>query len=419
MAENRSRPTQPNLPKTKGFMNITVVHNSYYAPSGEETVVNGLLDLLATHGHETSLFTRSSAEISKMVLGKVRAFFSGVYSFRMQYAFRRFLHETRPDVVHVHNVFPFISPSILAECRRAKVPTVMSVHNYRLVCPNGLHLPKSDPRPCEKCCGGHEYWCVLKNCEGNLLKSLGYALRNYVARKAQLFRANVSVYGCLTEYQKRRLVAAGFPEERMAIIPNMVSPMSRSSQAGTGDYVGFVGRVSPEKGIDVFVAAARRCPDIPFKVAGKHGGGPCVRREPPANCLFLGEIASEGMTDFYAASRLIVVPSLWYEAFGLSAAEAQAHGKAVICSRMGALPEIVEDKVTGLLTEAGNADKLAEKIRYLWERPDLCERMGLAGQAKVVDEYSLEKYYERTMAMYEKALRLGQPGPAGRTRRAS
>jgi len=400
-------------------LNIAVVHNSYGAPSGEETAVNHLLELLVAEGHQTSVFTRSSEEIPTMALGKVRAFFSGIYNPHAQHAFRRFLGETRPDVVHVHNVFPLISPSIFVECHRAKVPVVMSVHNYRLVCPNGLHLPKTDPRPCERCCGGHEYWCVLKNCEGSLLKSLGYALRNYIARKAQLFRANVSVYACLTEFQKRRLIVAGFPEDRMVVIPNMVPPAKGPSRAGAGDYVGFVGRVSPEKGIDVFVSAARRCPDIPFRVAGNNGGNSCVLREAPSNCTFLGHLSSNDLADFYAASRMAVVPSLWYEAFGLCAAEAQAHEKAVICSRMGALPEIVEDQVTGLLFEAGNVDDLTKKIRYLWERPNLCGRMGLAGQAKIRDEYSPEKYYQRIMAAYEQALRLGRPGPVGRARRTS
>jgi len=400
-------------------MNIAVVHNSYYAPSGEETVVAALLDLLAANGHQTSLFGRCSAEIATMAFGKVRAFFSGVYSVRTQRAFRGFLEKTCPDVVHVHNVFPLISPSVFVECHRAKVPVVMSVHNYRLICPTGLHMPKWDSRPCERCCGGHEYWCVLKNCESNLVKSLGYALRTYVSRAAELFRANVSVYACLTEFQKRRLIAAGFPEGRMAVIPNMVPSANRSNQLGAGDYVGYAGRVSPEKGIDVFTDAARRCPDIPFQVAGKHGGGPCVLSEPPGNCTFLGHLSSNEMANFYAASRFVVVPSVWYETFGLCAAEAQVHGKAVICSRIGALPEIVEDQVTGLLFEAGDPDDLAQKIRYLWDRPDLCDQMGLRGRAKVLDEYSSEKYYERTMAMYERALRPAQPGAISRTGRRS
>jgi len=390
-------------------MNVAVVHNRYGAHSGEETVVEAVLDLLAAKGHQTALFMRSSEEIRTMVLGQVRAFFSGIFSRRAQLAFRRFLIETRPDVVHVHNVFPLISPSILLECRRAKVPVVMSVHNYRLVCPTGLHMSKLDRRPCEKCCGGREYWCVLKNCEGSLFKSLGYALRNYVARKARFYRANVSVYACLAEFQRRRLVAAGFPEERMTVIPNMVRPGGPPGQERLGEYVGFAGRVSPEKGIDVLLSAARRCPQIPFRVAGKYDGMPDILQAAPGNCTFLGRLSPADLSDFYASSRIVVVPSVWYEAFGLCAAEAQAHGKAVICSRIGALPEIVDDGRTGLLFEAGNADDLAEKIRHLWEQPRLCREMGEAGRERALREYSADRYYERLMVVYERAITLGPP----------
>jgi glycosyltransferase involved in cell wall biosynthesis len=395
-------------------MNIAIVHNSYGAPAGEETVVRALLDLLAARGHRTATFMRSSAEIPAMALGQVRAFFSGIFSLRAQRAFRRFLSQTHPDVVHVHNVFPLISPSVLLECRRAKVPVVMSVHNYRLVCPTGLHLSKRDPRPCERCCGGREYWCLLRNCEGDVFKSLGYSLRSYVARRARLYHANVSMYACLTEFQRRRLVSAGFPQDRMTVIPNMVQPPGPSRQGCDGEYVGFAGRVSPEKGIDVFLSAARRCPEIRFLVAGKIDCAPEILREVPGNCTFLGHLCPGDLAGFYASSRMIVVPSVWYEAFGLSAAEAQACGKAVICSRMGGLSEIIVDGETGLLFEAGNTDELAEKIRHLWDRPDRCRQMGLAGRRRVLSEYSASRYYDRLMETYEKAMALGPPRSLGR-----
>jgi glycosyltransferase involved in cell wall biosynthesis len=274
-------------------------------------------------------------------------------------------------------------------------------------------MSKRERRPCERCCGGREYWCLLKNCEGSVFKSLGYALRTYVARKARLYRANVSVYACLTEFQRQRLVSAGFPEDRMTVIPNMVRPPDRPSDGRGGDYVGFAGRVSPEKGIDVFLSAARRCPQIRFLVAGKIDCAPEILREIPDNCLFLGHLDSGDLAAFYASSRMVVVPSVWYEAFGLCAAEAQSHGKAVICSRIGGLSEVVEEGRTGLLFEAGNADELAEKIQYLWDRPECCRQMGLAGRERALSEYSSVRYYERVMAAYEKAIALGPPGFGG------
>jgi len=192
----------------------------------------------------------------------------------------------------------------------------------------------------------------------------------------------------------------------------MVRPGDPPSEGRLGGYVGFAGRVSPEKGIDVLVSAARRCPQIQFRFAGNYNLMPSVLRKAPGNCAFLGQLGPRDMTDFYAASRLVVVPSVWYEAFGLCAVESQAHGRAVICSRIGALPEIVVDGETGLCFEAGNADQLAEKIRYLWERPGLCREMGMAVRERVLREYSPGRYYERLMAAYEKAVTLGPLRPS-------
>jgi glycosyltransferase involved in cell wall biosynthesis len=390
-------------------MNIALVHNRYAVDSGEETVVENIADLISAHGHDVALFTRSSSEISTMLLGRTRAFFSGIFNFSVMKAFRGFLSQSKPDIVHIHNLFPLISPSVLIECRRAHLPVVMHVHNYRLVCPNGLHMPKTDLRICEKCCGGREYWCVLKNCEGDFPKSLGYALRSYVARKAHLYRANVSIYACLTPFQKQRLVSQGYPENRMVVLPNMVRVEDKPDTRSPGDYVGFVGRVSPEKGIGIFLKAAKKCPHIEFRVAGSFDRMPKILTQAPDNCRFLGHLRSGELSQFYRFSRIVVAPSLWYETFCLIAMEAQAYGKPVICSRLGALPEVVDCGVTGLLFQTGDADELAEKIQYLWDRPDLCRRMGDAGREKFRRSYSPQQYYERLMVVYEKAIELGPP----------
>jgi glycosyltransferase involved in cell wall biosynthesis len=395
-------------------MNMALVHNRYAADSGEETVVENIADLLAAHGHRVTLFMRSSAEIRSMVLGRTRALFSGIFNFSAMKAFRPFLSESKPDIVHIHNLFPLISPSVLIECRRAHIPVVMHVHNYRLVCPNGLHMPKTDLRICEKCCGGREYWCVLRNCEGNLPKSLGYALRSYVARKAQLYRANVSVYICLTCFQKQRLVSQGYPEDRTIVLPNMVRVRDEPDRSSPGNYVGFVGRVSPEKGISVFLKAAKKCPHIEFSVAGSYDRMPDVLKQAPDNCRFLGHLRYRELSQFYNLSRIVVAPSLWYETFCLTAMEAQAYGKPVICSHIGALSEVVDCGVTGLLFRLGDADELAEKIQYLWDRPDLCRRMGAAGRDKFRRNYSAQQYYERLMAVYGKAIKLGPPISRGK-----
>jgi glycosyltransferase involved in cell wall biosynthesis len=388
-------------------LKVLLVHNSYGRFSGEESVVDAQVRLLEDRGHEVLRFDRSSAELHSFP-AVCKAFFTGIYNPVAAWRMRKTLRDIRPDIVHIHNLFPLISPAILPECRKARIPIVMTVHNYRLVCPSGLHL--ANGKVCEKCSGGREWWCVLRNCERNSFRSLGYALRNYFARITRLFLRNVTMYACLTEFQKRRLIVAGFPETRIAVVPNMCSLKAKDFPS-EGSYVAFVGRLSPEKGVEVFLKSAKMLESIRFSVAGKRRDGYDIGRDAPSNVQLFGFLQGDALDTFRRQMRLLVMPSLWFETFGLILAEAGLYGKPVVASRLGAMAEIVEDGKTGLLFEPGNAEDLARKIKTLWDDPGLCRRMGEAGREKAQREYSPEKYYERLIVVYEKAIQLGPGGP--------
>ncbi len=318
---------------------------------------------------------------------------------------RRLLRETGPDIVHIHNLYPLISPSILGVCRRMGVPVVMTVHNYRLICPTGLFMVKG--RVCQRCMGGREFWCALRNCTGGWAKSVGYAARNFAARRWKLYRRSVVRYMVLTDFQRQQLVQEGFPAERIEVIPNMVDAADTVPASALGSYVGYVGRISPEKDLPTLMKAARTWADIPFKAAGSYEGAADVVRQRPSNFDFLGHLRQDRLAAFYADSRIVVLCSVWYEGFPTTILEAMVMGRPVVCSRIGGLPEIVEDGVTGLLFRPGDAQDLAAKIRHLWDRPDACRALGQAGREKVLREYSLQRYYDRLMAAYERALAAG------------
>lgn len=388
-------------------MKICIVHNAYGIFTGEEAAVYGIIDLLKQQGHDVITFIRSSTEIPNMRFGKIKTFCRGIYSFSSKKAVRRLLAEYKPDIVHVHNVFPLISPSVLSECRKAGVPVVMTVHNYRLICPNGLFMTSG--QVCKNCCGGREYWCVFRNCEKNLFKSLGYALRNYVARKRRMFMDNVTLYACLTKFQRELLIREGFSAERIVTIPNMVDSNGVEVSEEQGEHIGYVGRISPEKGLQTLMESAGNCGDIQFKAVGSYTRMSDLPRQAPDNFEFLGYLNKNQLDQFYNSSRMIVLPSICYEGFPSIVIEAMVRQKPVICSRIGGLPEIVEDGVTGLLFEPGNSKELGEKIRSLWDQPGLCRKMSQAGREKALREYSPEKYYKRLMAVYKKAIELGPP----------
>jgi len=387
-----------------GGLRILFVHNDYGSRSGEEVAAEGLAQLLIDHGHEVFWFRRSSSEIGNSIGGRAKAFFAGIHNPFAARALSRMLDEVKPDVVQVQNIYPLLSPSIFHPIKARRIPIVMRCPNYRLFCPNGLHLVRGEV--CEKCLGfGRETWCILKNCENSLFKSTGYALRNAWARLSGRILKNVDMFIVQTEFQKGKFAERGIPESRIGIVPGFVPDNDEAQPQELGDLVTFVGRVSPEKGIEDFLAAARLLPDLPFAVAGSENGMPGIHERSPANVQWLGFLVAAELRDLYARSRMVVVPSRWYEGFPNVAAQAMACGRPVVAARIGAMTSIVEDNRTGLLAEVGNPHDLAAKVEALYQDRDLCRRMGQAAIEKAVAQYSSESIYLALTAVYDNAIR--------------
>jgi glycosyltransferase involved in cell wall biosynthesis len=217
------------------------------------------------------------------------------------------------------------------------------------------------------------------------------------------------MFACLTGFQRDRLVAAGYSQEALEVLPNMSAAAvgyETDARSGTG-FVAYAGRISPEKGIGLLLSAAERLQDIPFRLAGRCDAMPQSTRTLPGNVSFLGALDRDALVGFYEESRFLLLCSTWFEGFPMVILEAMVHARAVIAPRIGGIPEIVDHGVTGLLFESGDADDLAQKVRYLWDHPGMCRSMGRAGREKAEREYSPERHYERLMAIYEKAMRRG------------
>jgi glycosyltransferase involved in cell wall biosynthesis len=381
------------------------VHNSYAKPSGEEHMINRIMELLRSHNHEVDFYSENSSNIKENLADKCAAFTKGIYSIESRISIKNVIHSFKPNVVQIQNLYPLISPSILPEIRNAGIPIVMRVANYRLVCPNGLLL--SHGKLCSKCTGGREWWCAFKNCENDIFKSFGYAARNVLARIFKFYQKNVTAYYAQTEFQRNFMINEGISNKLFEVIPNMVEPLV-SNNTEIGSNVSFAGRLSLEKGVSSFKDAASDCPDIPFTMAGNVSRMPEVLSNKPPNLELLGQLNKRELDRFYSEARIIVVPSLWYEGFPSVIIEAMLHNRPVICSRIGGLPEIVDEGKTGLLFEPGNVKDLTSKIRLLYHEPELCMKMGEAGREKVLHEYSPDKYYERLMSIYQKALKINK-----------
>jgi glycosyltransferase involved in cell wall biosynthesis len=369
---------------------------------GEDYVVENTIQILERKNEQVISWILRNSDLMSRFNGKLRAFTYGIYSPPMQHAMAELIKREQPDIVHVHNLYPFFSPSVLISCRRARVPVVLHYHSHFLTCPTSWQF--RDGKICERCTGGREYWCILKNCRGNIVESIGYALRSAVARKFRLLADNVTLFITTADFTKQRLVEAGFSKDQVVVVPCAITLTTFTANPSIGKHVVYAGRLSPEKGVETFIAAARLLPQLKFLIAGD---GP-IRKElegiAPENVTFVGWLNKIQLSDFYSKARLAVVPSRWLEPFGLVVTDAMSNGLPVVASRIGGPSEIVEEEVTGLLFQPGNSVELAEKINTLWTDPDLCRRMGQDGREKAIREYSEDVYYGRLMAVYKIAI---------------
>ena len=302
---------------------------------------------------------------------------------------REALRREKPDVVNVHNLFPFITPAALRECKTAGVPVIMTVHNFRLICPTGLFM--RDNRPCEFCLEkGNEWRCVRYNCEHSILKSVGYAARNAVARLQRHYVDCVDCFACITDFQRRKLIAAGFPAEKIVVIPNSIDG-GKEPESSKGDYVAFSGRISGEKGVDMIVEAARRNPGIQFRLAGAVRDKELVDKL-PGNVRLMGHLSGEEFERFNAEARFFVMASRCYEGFPMAILEAARYGKPTIAPDHGGFSEIISKgpDAIGVLFTPNDADALSDAIARLWASPAESSRLGSAAYRKLRDQYSSE-----------------------------
>ncbi len=371
-------------------MKVLLVHNDYGKYSGEEAVVDKMAAVFAGLGYDVAQLRMTTAGARESNTGKIRGFVSGIYCPSGVEAMRKALQREKPDVVNVHNLYPFISPAALRECKKAGVPVVMTIHNYRLICPTGLFM--RDGGPCELCLErGNEWGCIKYNCENSPLKSVGYAARNAVARLRRHYLDCVDVFACITDFQRRKLIQAGFPSDKIIVIPNSVDVIDNYKSQGEGTYVAFCGRLSREKGVDLIIEAARRNTHIPFRLAGASRDKELIANLPP-NVELTGYLSGHALSDFYAGARFFVMASRCYEGFAMAILEAAAYSKPMIAPDHGGFSEIIghgKDAV-GLLTTPGNADALSEAIRKLWDNPQESIRLGLLANQKLKNNYSTD-----------------------------
>ena len=382
-------------------MKILMIHNKYGKHSGEEAVVDAQIKLLEENGHKVISYFRSSEELETMPLGKAKAFVLGLKNTKSIADIKQILVDEKPDIAHVHNLYPIISPAILPVIKSFGIPVAMTIHNYRLLCPNGLFFTKG--AVCEKCTGPKkELNSIINNCEGSILKSTGYALRNFWARITKKYENYVDRYLCLNEFQKDKLIQNGFDENKCTVIPNFYNKefVDKEYPFEERSYVAFAGRISPEKGLPVLLSAAKKLPEISFHLAGVMRPNYKEELVIPENVVLRGMLTANEMKTFYEKAKILVHTSICYEGFPMVFPEAMAYKLPIIAPNLAGYPEIVEDNFNGLLFKPQDSSDLAEKITTIFKDKKQLERFGANGFKKVSQKYSKQFYYDMLKEAY-------------------
>jgi glycosyltransferase involved in cell wall biosynthesis len=389
-------------------MKIIIVHNTYREAGGEDVVFENEKRLLQRNGHIVIPYVRSNLELQdKYFLDRIDTATEMIWSSKSRREFAAIADAERPDVVHVHNTFMAISPSIYSACSARNIPIVQTLHNFRLLCPAGNFY--RDGIICHECVAQSLLQSVRHGCYRNSRgATAGVALMLAVHRALDTWRGSVTRFIVLTEFAKRKFVDAGFPSHRFVVKPNFADH-DPGERVGDGKYALFVGRVVENKGLRVLLNAWKELHgQYPLHIVGDGPDRSALQAEASewqlSGITFRGRLSREEVVEAIKSARFVIVPSTLYEGLPMCIVESFACGTPVLCSRLGGLVEIVQEHLTGLHFKPGNSLDLAAKVEWSWNHPLEVSQMGRAARAKYETDYTAEKNYSLLMDIYEQAL---------------
>jgi glycosyltransferase involved in cell wall biosynthesis len=403
-------------------MRVLVANNYYYLRGGCERVMFNDIEAMSGHGVDVIPFSAADpdnvptpyssyfapgADIrATTAIGRAGAAIDAIHCSRTAEAFSKILTDTKPDVIHCHNVYGRLSTAILAVAKKHNTPVVLTVHDYKVVCPAYVMLRNG--KPCSACIDGGYYRCATNRChKGQLAPSLVYSIEAYWSRLSGNYGA-VSKFLCPSHFIAGQLRDSGIDEQRVVYHANCVEPREYVPSY-EGQYVLSVGRLSHEKGLPTFLQAMLGT-NIPVRIAGTGPMESSLRDlavKDGGSIVMEGHCGGDRLAELYRNAAFVVVPSEWYENAPMSILESFAYGKPVIGTRIGGIPELITEGKHGYLVDPGAKDQLQAAIRKLWNDRAAQGQMGRNARQLVETRFAQSFRTSSLMEIYRSVSQKG------------
>ncbi len=383
-------------------MKILLCHNYYKIRAGEAVVFDQEKELLEKNGHQVLVYTRDNKELDSFsIFEKIKSFLFGFYNPKTVKEIKEIIEKNSPEVAHIHNVFPLISPSIYRILKKNKISIVQTFHNFRFFSIDGLLFNKLDKTPSAK---SNLFFSVLKKkYKKSFIYSAWYA-GILLFNRAVLLKY-IDKYIALNSFNKRLFAEAGIPEEKLIVIPNPASTSKNLYTDFPEKYLLFAGRLSEEKGIFTFLEALEKFSGLPIKIIGngrlEKKVIKFISEKKLTQVEFLGKQIKTNFEKYLTNALVTVFPSECYENCSLTVVNSIFLGTPVLAASVGGITDFVIENKTGYLFEAGNVNALVEKL--FWIKNNLEEVKNIRKKVRKYGEeqFSEKKNYEQLMRIFD------------------
>jgi glycosyltransferase involved in cell wall biosynthesis len=386
-------------------MRILLIHNKYKQPGGEDTVFQSESELLTRHGHIVDHLVFDNADI-KTFFDRCLSGLRTIYNRASARCLEERINQFQPQVIHIHNFVPLVSPSVLFVAKRNKIPVVLTLHNYRLICPSatlfhGNAIYEKSIR------SFFPFHAIMKGVYRNSsIQTAAIACMTAWHNLIGTWRNKVEFYITLTQFarDKFRSSALSIPDEKLVVKPNFVVNRGKGPEKRK-DFFLYVGRLTEEKGIRTLLQAAQ-LHNFPLTIIGD---GPLRKLVEDAakkttSIKYLGYQNNDGVMEHLKTCKALIFPSIWYEGFPMTILEAFSVGTVVLASRLGGMAEIIQNRVNGLHFEAGNANDLVTRILEMSGQDEWLRYMSGNARLTYLEHYTPEKNYIMLTDIYDQAI---------------